>query len=32
MDVEMIRAVGEYIVSPICWAAGFATLFWAMTK
>lgn len=32
MNVEMIQALGEYIVMPLCAVVGLVAFFWAATK
>lgn len=32
MDAESIKAIGEYIIGPICAAISVAVFFWAITR
>lgn len=29
MDIETIKAIGEYVVTPLCITAGVIALFWS---
>lgn len=32
MTVEIIQAIGQYIVMPICAVGGLVVLFWAISR